>query len=192
MLRDARKADLVKQRWRRPFMAGNRDLTASAATQEAQTALPQRQLDHPLEAHPSEPRLGHPLPGRRLQSNRPRGDFVHDKLSNGRAYKMLTVLDEFTRQALAVVARTKMGADDVLEALYPLLLHHGYPEYIRSDNGPEFAAEAMQGWLRRVGIKPIRIYPGSPWENGYNERFNGTLRREVLNAEWFTTTKQAP
>ena len=57
--------------------------------------------------------------------------------------------------------------------------------------GPEFAAEAMQGWLRRVGIKPIRIYPGSPRENGYNERFNGTLRREVLNAEWFTTTEQA-
>uniref|UniRef100_UPI001C94EF24 integrase core domain-containing protein n=1 Tax=Falsiphaeobacter marinintestinus TaxID=1492905 RepID=UPI001C94EF24 len=57
--------------------------------------------------------------------------------------------------------------------------------------GPEFADEAMQGWLRRVGIKPIRIYPRSPWENGYNERFNGTLRREVLNAEWFATTEQA-
>ncbi|NQZ74256.1 MAG: transposase family protein [Dinoroseobacter sp.] len=79
----------------------------------------------------------------------------------------------------------------ILEALYPLLLRHGTPEYIRSDNGPEFASEAMQDWLRRVGIKPIRIYPGSPWENGYNERFNGTLRQEVLNAEWFTTTKQA-
>ena len=90
-------------------------------------------------------------------------DFIHDKLSNGRSYKMLTVLDEFTRQALAVVVRTKMGADDVLEALYPLLLRHGSPEYIRSDNGTEFSAKAMQGWLRRVGIKPIRIYPGSPW-----------------------------
>ena len=73
---------------------------------------------------------------------------------------MLTVLDEYTRQALAVAVRTRMGAEDVLEALYPPLL-------------------------------PIRIYPGSPWENGYNERFNGTLRHEVLNAEWFTTTKQA-
>ena len=91
-------------------------------------------------------------------------DFVHDKLSNGRSYKMLTVLDEFTRQALAVKVRTKMGAEDVLEVLYPLLLRHGTPEYIRSDNGPEFAAEATQDWLRRVGIKPIRIYPGSPWE----------------------------
>ena len=113
-------------------------------------------------------------------------DFVHDKLCNGRSYKMLTVLDEYTRQALAVAVRTRMGADDVLEALYPLLLRHGTPEYIRSDNGPEFVAQAMQDWLARVGIKPIRIYPGSPWENGYNERFNGTLRREVLNAEWFT------
>jgi len=118
-------------------------------------------------------------------------DFVHDKLSNGRSYKMLTVLDEYTRQALAVEVRTRMGSDDVLEALYQLFLHHGKPEYVRSDNGPEFASEATQMWLQRVGVKPIRIYPGSPWENGYNERFNGTLRREVLNAEWFTTTKQA-
>lgn len=118
-------------------------------------------------------------------------DFVHDKLSNGRAYKMLTVLDEFTRQALAVTVRTRIVADDVLEALYPLQLKHGSPKYIRSDNGPKFAAEAMQGWLRRLGIKPVRIYPGSPWENGYNERFSGTLPREVLNAEGFTTTEQA-
>ena len=96
-------------------------------------------------------------------------DFVHDKLANGRPYKMLTVL----------------------EALYPLFLKHGRPEFIRSDNGPEFIAENFQTWLARVGIKPIRIYPGSPWENGYNERFNGTLRREVLNAEWFTSIRQA-
>ena len=71
-------------------------------------------------------------------------DFVHDKLCNGRSYKMLTVLDEYTRQVLAVAVRTRMGAEDVLEALYPLLLRHGAPEYIRSDNGPEFVAEAMQ------------------------------------------------
>lgn len=64
-------------------------------------------------------------------------------------------------------------------------------EYVRSDNGPEFLAAPFQDWLRRVGIQPIRIYPGSPWENGCNERFNGTLCREELNAEWFTTTRQA-
>lgn len=118
-------------------------------------------------------------------------DFVHDKLSNGRSYKMLTVLDEYTRQALCVTVRTKMGSAEVLEALYPLLLQHGKPAYLRSDNGPEFIAAPLQEWLVRVGIKPIQIYPGSPWENGYNERFNGTLRNEVLNAEWFATTKQA-
>lgn len=118
-------------------------------------------------------------------------DFVHDKLSNGRPYKMLTVLDEYTREALCVAVGARMGAADVLESLYPLLLKRGRPEYIRSDNGPEFSAAPFQDWVRRVGIQTIRIYPGSPWENGYNERFNGTLRREVLNAEWFATTRQA-
>lgn len=118
-------------------------------------------------------------------------DFAHDKLSNGRPYKMLTVLDEYTREALCVTVAPKMGSANVLEALYPLLLERGKPEYIRSDNGPEFIAAPLQEWLTRVGIKPIQIYPGSPWENGYNERFNGTLRREVLNAEWFTTINQA-
>ena len=118
-------------------------------------------------------------------------DFVHDKLSNNRPYKMLTVVDEYTRQALAVHVAHKMSAADVLEVLYPLLITHGMPHYIRSDNGPEFIADVFQKWLTKVGIKPIRIYPGSPWENGYNERFNGTLRREILDAEWFVTTKQA-
>ena len=110
-------------------------------------------------------------------------DFVHDKLSSGRPYKMLTVLDEYTREALCVQVRARMGSADVLEALYPLLLKHGKPGHIRSDNGPEFIAAGLQDWLSKVGIKPLRIYPGSPWENGYNERFNGTLRREILNAE---------
>ena len=104
---------------------------------------------------------------------------------------MLTVLDEYTREALCVVVADKMGAADVLEALYPLLLSRGKPHYIRSDNGPEFTAKPYREWLKRVGIEPIHIYPGSPWENGYNERFNGTLRREVLNTECFASTRQA-
>ena len=118
-------------------------------------------------------------------------DFVHDKLSNGRRYKMLTVLDEFTRQALCVEVRDKMNSDDVLQVMHRLLMKYGKPEFIRSDNGGEFVAEHLQDWLRKVGVKPIQIYPGSPWENGYNERFNGILRYEVLNAEWFHTIKQA-
>ena len=118
-------------------------------------------------------------------------DFVHDRLSNGRSYKMLTVLDEYTREALCVKVATRMGSAEVLEALYPLLLRRDKPEYLRSDNGPEFSSAPFKDWLLGVGIKPIQIYPGSPWENGYNERFNGTLRREILNAEWFATTRQA-
>ena len=118
-------------------------------------------------------------------------DFVHDRLSNGRPYRMLTVIDEYTREALAVVAKPRMGSAEVLEALYPLILKRGKPAFIRSDNGREFTAEALQRWLKKIGVKPIQIYPGSPWENGYNERFNGTLRREVLNAEWFATVDQA-
>lgn len=118
-------------------------------------------------------------------------DFVHDKLSNGRPYKILTVMDEYTRQAFTVHVGTKLGSAEVLEALYPLIIKHGKPEHIRSDNGPEFVSETFQTWLKRVGIEPIHIYPGSPWENGYNERFNGTLRNEILNANWFQTTCQA-
>ena len=117
-------------------------------------------------------------------------DFVHDKLSSGRRYKMLTVLDEYTRQALRVSVATKMGHAEVLDALYPLFLKHGKSEYLRSDNGPEFIAGDFQTWLNKAGIKPIQIYPGSPWQNGYNERFNRALRHQVLNAEWFSTLKQ--
>jgi len=118
-------------------------------------------------------------------------DFAHDKLSNGHNYKMLTVLDEHTREALCVAVRSKMIANDVLDVVHSLLMKHGKPEFIRSDNGPKFLAAHLQDWLKRVGVKPIHIYPGSPWENGYNERFNGTLRRQVLNVEWFHSTKQA-
>jgi putative transposase len=96
---------------------------------------------------------------------------------------MLTVLDEYTREAPCVAVASRMGASDALKALYPRLLKRGTPEYIRSDYGSEFSVAPFRDWLRRVGIQPIRVYPGSPWENGYNERFNGTLRREVLNAE---------
>ena len=98
---------------------------------------------------------------------------------------------EYTREALCVTVRPKMNANDVLGALHPLFMKHGKSEFIRSDNGPEFIATHLQDWLKRIGIKPMQIYPGSPWENGYNERFNGTLRKEVLNAEWFHTTQQA-
>ncbi len=87
---------------------------------------------------------------------------MHDCLSSGSKYKLLTVIDEYTREALCVAAAPKMGSTDVLEALYPLLLKNGKPEFIRSDNGPEFASEGFQAWLKKVRVRPIRIYPGSP------------------------------
>ena len=118
-------------------------------------------------------------------------NFVHDKLSNARSYKMLTVLDEYTREALSVAVRSKMSANDVLDALYSLFMKHGKPNFICSDNGPEFVAAQLQDWLQRVCIKSLHIYPGSPWENRYNERFNKTLRREARNAEWFHSTQHA-
>lgn len=118
-------------------------------------------------------------------------DFDHDRLSNGRLYRMLTVIDEYTREALTVTVKSQMGSADVLDALYPLTLKRAKPDFVRSDNGREFTATALQGWLNEIVVKPIQIYPGSPWENGYNERFHGTLRREAPNAEWFANVEQA-
>jgi putative transposase len=93
---------------------------------------------------------------------------------------------------LSVLAvRSKMNTNDVLDVLFDLILKLGKPKFIRSENGAGFIAKHLQTWLRKVGIEPIQIYPSSPWENGYSERFNGTLRNEVLNAEWFYTVQQA-
>jgi transposase InsO family protein len=104
---------------------------------------------------------------------------------------VLTVIDEFTRECLAIdVART-ITADDVLERLSELFILRGVPGHLRSDNGPEFAATAVRGWLVRLGVKALFIEPGSPWENGYVESFNGKLRDELLNPEIFDTLLEA-
>ena len=92
--------------------------------------------------------------------------FVHDKLTNGRRYKMLTVIDEYTREALCVAVKQGMNANDVLDVLFDLILKRGKPRLIRSVNSPEFIAENLQTWLKKVGIVPIQIYRGSPWECG--------------------------
>ena len=102
-------------------------------------------------------------------------DFVPDKLSNGRSYKMLTVLDEYTCEALCVAVRPKITANDVLDALHPLLIKHGKPEFLRSDNGLGFIAKHLQDWLKKIGIKPMQIYPGSPLECGGIRKQRGTL-----------------
>lgn len=103
---------------------------------------------------------------------------------------MLTVFEAFTRAALSVAVPAKMSGNDVLEALHPLILERGGPVYIRSDNGPECVAAPLSAWLIKVGIKPIRIYPRSPPENVYDERFNGRLRQEVVNVEWVYSTRE--
>ena len=118
-------------------------------------------------------------------------DFVQDRTQDGRAFRMLTVIDEYTRRCLAIVVARKLRADDVLHCLADLFALYGPPEHIRSDNGPEFAAHAVRSWLGRVGVKTLYIEPGSPWENGYNESFNSKLRDELLNGEIFTTLHEA-
>lgn len=118
-------------------------------------------------------------------------DFVEDRTRNGRKFRMLNVVDEFTRECLAIRVGRKLGSADVIDALADLFIARGVPAYIRSDNGPEFVATAVKGWIGGVGAKTAYIEPGSPWENGYVESFNGKLRDELLNAEAFNTLAEA-
>ena len=118
-------------------------------------------------------------------------DFVHDRTHDGRTIRMLTVIDEFTRECLAIEVARSLRHDDVLHVLTDLFTRHGPPDHIRSDNGSEFTAIAVREWLPRVGVKTLFIEPGSPWENGYNESFNGKLRDELLNGEIFYTLQEA-
>jgi transposase InsO family protein len=131
----------------------------------------------------------------RLRPERPNHvwsyDFVQDRTEDGRTFRMLCVIDEFTRRCLAIVVARRLRSDDVLQCLTDLFVEHGLPEHIRSDNGPEFAAKAVRHWLGRVGVKTLFIEPGSPWENGYCESFNSKLRDELLNGEIFTTLREA-
>ena len=118
-------------------------------------------------------------------------DFVAERTHGGRPLRLLTVIDEYSRECLAIVVERRLRADDVLECLAGLFVRHGVPEYIRSDNGSEFTAKAVRHWLSRIGVQTLYIEPGSPWENGYIESFNGKLRDERLNGEIFYTLKEA-
>ena len=118
-------------------------------------------------------------------------DFVMDRTHDGRPIKILTLIDEYTRQCLALVVARSIKSDDVLHSLSNLFLIYGIPGNIRSDNGPEFTAKAVRNWLERIGVKTAFIEPGSPWENGYNESFNGKLRDELLKREIFYNLKEA-
>ena len=118
-------------------------------------------------------------------------DFVADRTRDGRSMKMLTVIDEYSRECLAIVTERNLKSDDVLDCLTEMFIRHGAPEYIRSDNGSEFTSKVVRRWLSNIGVQTLYIEPGSPWENGYIESFNGKFRDELLNGEIFYTLKEA-
>ena len=118
-------------------------------------------------------------------------DFVATRTEDGRPLRILTLIDEYTRECLALKVARRLRSQDVLEQLGYLFIYRGLPGFIRSDNGPEFTAKAVRYWLERLGVQTLFIEPGSPWENGYNESFNGKLRDELLNGEIFTTLLEA-
>jgi transposase InsO family protein len=118
-------------------------------------------------------------------------DFVHDRTHDGKSIRMLTVLDEYTRECLAIDVGRRLNSENVLDRLAQLFVERGTPAYIRSDNGPEFTAQAVREWLAKVQVQTLFIEPGSPWENGYIESFNGKLRDELLNREIFYTLREA-
>ena len=131
----------------------------------------------------------------RLRPERPNHvwsyDFVEDRTHNGRKYRMLNIVDEFTRECLAIRVDRKLNSIDVIGMLSDLFILRGVPGHIRSDNGPEFVATAVRAWIAAVGAKTAYIEPGSPWENGYIESFNARLRDELLNGEIFYSLKEA-
>lgn len=112
-------------------------------------------------------------------------DFIHDRCANGQKLKLLTVVDEWTRQCLAIEVQGRITADRVIDVLRMLIAQYGAPRFLRSDNGPEFIARAVKAWLTGSGVQTAYIDPGKPWQNGTNESFNGKVRDECLNLEWF-------
>ena len=118
-------------------------------------------------------------------------DFVAERTSDGRSLRMLNIIDEYTRKCLAIRVDRKIKANDVIDTLSDLFITRGIPQYIRSDNGPEFVAELLRTWLHNLGVTTAFIEPGSPLENGYIESFNGKFRDELLNREVFDTVMEA-
>jgi putative transposase len=118
-------------------------------------------------------------------------DFIFDQTADGRPLKILPIVDEFTRECLVMLVGRSLGAGDVIKALAKAAAQRGMPEHLRSDNGPEFIADAVKRWLACEGTATLYIEPGSPWENAYSESFNSRLRDELLNGELFGSEKEA-
>jgi transposase InsO family protein len=117
-------------------------------------------------------------------------DFVHIRLSNGIPVRILVIIDEYTRECLDLYAARHITSGCVINRLYKLFINRGIPDHIRSDNGPEFTSKKIMEWLEITRVKTLFIEPGSPWENGYVESFNGKMRNEFLNIEIFDTMKE--
>jgi transposase InsO family protein len=118
-------------------------------------------------------------------------DFVEGRTHDGRKFRMLNIIDEFTRECLAIRIDRKLNSTDVIDTLPDLFILRGVPGHVRSDNGPEFIAKAVREWIAAVGARTAFIEPGSPWENGYCESFNSKLRDELLNCEIFYSLAEA-
>lgn len=118
-------------------------------------------------------------------------DFVFDQSLSGKSLKMLTLIDEYTRECLAVEVGVSITSEKVRSVLQRVCLEKGFPERLRSDNGSEFIAQAVNIWLTENGIKPLFIEPGKPWQNGKGESFNGKFRDECLSREWFSSVREA-
>jgi putative transposase len=118
-------------------------------------------------------------------------DFVKEHTEDGKAFRVLNIIDEYSRECLAALVERKIKSEDVLDQLFNLFVFRAVPEHIRSDNGPEFTARAVRKWLNQLGVKTLFIEPGSPWENGYIESFNGKMRDKLLDREIFTTLAEA-
>jgi putative transposase len=142
-------------------------------------------------------------PRKRVSAQRPRPvpatgrnhvwayDFVFDRCANGQQLKCLTIVDEWTREALAIDVAGSIRSGRVVEVLSRLVSQHGAPRYLRSDNGPEFVSAAVLKWLTAAKVDAAHIAPGKPWQNGTDESFNGKLRDECLSMEWFRTRREA-
>ena len=116
---------------------------------------------------------------------------MHDRTYDGKAFRTLNILNEYTRECLSIRVERKLNSENVIDVLTELFIIRGFPEYIRSDNGPEFVAKSVRNWISAVGAKTAYIEPGSPGENGFCESFNSRLRDEILNGETFYTLKEA-
>jgi len=131
----------------------------------------------------------------RLRAERPNHvwsyDFVEERTHDGRKFRMLNIIDEFTQECLAIRVSRRLKSIDVIDVLSDLFILRGVPGHIRSDNGPEFVAKAVQEWIGAVGAKTAYITPGSPWENGFIESFNARLRDECLNVSLFRSIADA-